>query len=570
MRSKSGLCAEGWSLQDTCPVFHATDSYLKHGIHKIPNLYKRVWDALRVQPFAATPRGNAAGAGVVTQPEHPVNKLFTATGEPLHDVLMYRRSVSTLANDCADSIEDWSDIQFRLSAKLPGNAADVSQPPPGISDQASSLLEVGVTQSAETFRQKANADKAASNELQSFLQHPRVRDAAFWIARWGARPPRKLLFRLARRLQMKLELIAESNGFFNYRTQEEFRLAVLEHERWYKHGKKTTRPHRGTQRGVQEQLRVKGRRSVVTKKLQKHYRRALLWHRRQGLWRWRSVALGLHAAGIPVLSGTVSVEALWSCVKEFLPVQARRISLPWWDFLADMMFLRYNYRHFNHALLPGWTQGDSQLSQQVDCLLHIARTMGTADEGALLAELGSWYSPPPLLPPSEREEGQFQDCLRMRILVAPWNDAMASGGKFLETQRYYTKWTNATNFAKPGRFFLFGNTTHVAGLAELSSEAVVKKPPSAVDEMLHAVDPIWHPEIKTYLQGCRLFDYVLAERVFDLRGLSLSWSALADQAKLRLPKQRQGFPAVECLIGMGPLLELCSRSAIVRDLGTAD
>ena len=107
--------------------------------------------------------------------------------------------------------------------------------------------------------------------------------------------------------------------------------------------------------------------------------------RLQGLWRWRSVALGLRRAGIPVQSGTVPVERLWSSLVNMFPKSARVISLPWFTLLSNVAFMRFNFRHFHKALTADWTEGDSLLSERMENLAAATRAMQEDDES--LSEL---------------------------------------------------------------------------------------------------------------------------------------------------------------------------------------
>jgi hypothetical protein len=58
------MLESGFSLQDTLPVFHSTDTFGKHRL-KLRGLYDRVWQALRVQSSAPTPRAASTGRRVV-------------------------------------------------------------------------------------------------------------------------------------------------------------------------------------------------------------------------------------------------------------------------------------------------------------------------------------------------------------------------------------------------------------------------------------------------------------------------------------------------------------------------
>ena len=91
---------------------------------------------------------------------------------------------------------------------------------------------------------------------------------------------------------------------------------------------------------------------MITAKVAKHLRGLASSSKLEGLFNWRRVATLLRMANIPMQSGTVPVERLWANYTQFFPEAATGLSREWWDFLNDLGYLRYNYRHFNHDHLP--------------------------------------------------------------------------------------------------------------------------------------------------------------------------------------------------------------------------
>ena len=71
------------------------------------------------------------------------------------------------------------------------------------------------------------------------------------------------------------------------------------------------------------------------------------------------MALSLQEAGIAVQTGTVSVERYWASAVDMFPSSGRCLSKESFEFLADLSYMRYNYRHFNHAGLLSWCQNDT-------------------------------------------------------------------------------------------------------------------------------------------------------------------------------------------------------------------
>ena len=94
-----------------------------------------------------------------------------------------------------------------------------------------------------------------------------------------------------------------------------------------------------------------------------------------GLLNWASVAALLRAANVQVHAGTVPVERLWANYVDFFPDAATSMGVEWWSLLNQLGYMRYNYRHFNHAELPGFTHGDALLAQRIDSLVTLTRAL---------------------------------------------------------------------------------------------------------------------------------------------------------------------------------------------------
>ena len=173
----------------------------------------------------------------------------------------------------------------------------------------------------------------------------------------------------------------------NYASPHAFRKEVRRIRTWYRPGRKGTRRRRGIIRDRNAPLRVRGRRTVWNKKIAAHYKRLLHPLRQEGLWKWRMVALALHAAGMPVHAGTIPVERLWASMKDMLPNAARLVSLEWFEMLSKLAFMRYNYRHFHHRLLPSWAESDSLIAERLDNICQAARAMHDEESATGLARL---------------------------------------------------------------------------------------------------------------------------------------------------------------------------------------
>ena len=96
-------------------------------------------------------------------------------------------------------------------------------------------------------------------------------------------------------------------------------------------------------------------------------------------------------AGLPMQTGTVPVERLWSTAQCILPSQARNMRLPWFRFLADMAYLRINFQHFNGPSLPGWCRNDAVLKESFNSLLSCALSFSQAAGGERAGPLQMWF-----------------------------------------------------------------------------------------------------------------------------------------------------------------------------------
>ena len=93
------------------------------------------------------------------------------------------------------------------------------------------------------------------------------------------------------------------------------------------------------------------------------------------------MARALRAAGIPVHTGTMPCERLRDARKDAVPKAGRRMALPWWRLLLKLGYMRFSYRHFNHAELPKFTEGDALLAERIENFIFLAREMQACAEG---------------------------------------------------------------------------------------------------------------------------------------------------------------------------------------------
>lgn len=136
-----------------------------------------------------------------------------------------------------------------------------------------------------------------------------------------------------------------------------------------------------------------------------------------------------------------------------------------------------------------------------------------------------------------------------RILRAQWSLALASGMKFVETQRYQQQHgTNALKFSFSGALVVFASCGRpdavVCGVAVMAGPAQLRLAVDRRQDILRFVDPSLQEPVLAHLAVGKSFDYAEIALVYDLRAAELTWANLADRLSFVLPQQNQGFPCL--------------------------
>ena len=347
MAIKEHRMAAGLTFEESMVVAHATDSWRKHR-HKLQSFYEDIYAEGRIKARADTPKAESAVAEAGGQ---LLGTLIT--GDPLHDVINFRKLVAAHACDATDLIYDHQDVMNRLSAKVVEGETTQWPTPPPLPGYAHSLLRMGIEQPVSTFKDAMTKRENAAHTLRQFLEMPAVHRSPTWKELFKANPPRGTLARLARRCQATLH---ESTCFRNYASVKAFRAEIKRVRAWYRRPRRQSRPFRGIKRSRAQRLHVRGIKKVWTGKVAKHYR-ILLKSRVPALWAWRQVALDVHNIKVPVQSGTQPTERLWSCLLDMLPAAGRTVSVQWFQMLSKLAFIRYNHGHFCRVACPHGASG---------------------------------------------------------------------------------------------------------------------------------------------------------------------------------------------------------------------
>lgn len=334
---------------------HSTDMYRKHRL-RIASFYERKYAEGGINAVAPTPRALAAHAVL------PASRVLPrVTGDYLHCVLEFRRLVSTTAPDARNIIHDYEDLQSRLSAEKEPVNPMAWLAPAKLRRAAHELLRCGVYEKTADFERALIENAEHATMLRTFLEQPMCSESSTWKKLFGAYPTRGRVVHLAYVCKAHLH---ETMEYRQYANVEAFKREAKRIPRWYSQQKQQYRRRTGPLRDGQE-VHVHESKSVMTNKVKAHFKRLFHPLKLEGLWEWAEVSKALHAAGIPVLSGTLPVEMFWSTLKSMLPPENTRVTLRWWNVLSPLALLRHNYRAFSNGALPQWTEDDSLLTHRL-------------------------------------------------------------------------------------------------------------------------------------------------------------------------------------------------------------
>lgn len=357
------------ATQDVPPVSHSTDTYAKHRL-KLRSYYKQKYGQRILGVLAPTPKADAWNVSL-GDPYCPT----IVTGEPKHYQYKLRSLVSLFANDCQQILQDHNDAVCRLSAAPMSMTAPVVESPVlpmALAETAEPLLRASVEKSQQEAKLLFQRDPAGASHVKCFLEQPHVYKASTWNKLFNAQPPRRTVVRVS---FLCGAILHPTMRFHNFADAADFKRELKRIRRWYGPGRRLTRRRRGIVRDRLAPEQVVGARSVMKKKVKAHFRRIQKNLAVEGLMAWREVALATRQAGIPVQSGTVAVERLWSSLESMMPPASKCVSPRWFNVLAMLMYVRTNFRHFNSRGSAGLAERDSILHQRLETLFTLSQTL---------------------------------------------------------------------------------------------------------------------------------------------------------------------------------------------------
>lgn len=124
------------------------------------------------------------------------------------------------------------------------------------------LLKQGVALDVKAWLANVDADAQGGAILEQFLQRDDVLTHPVWKEHFQAWPPRGVVARLARRLNVSLSIRA---GFYNFRTLADFKCEIKKIRRWYRIGRREVKPLRHRCRRI-VRLRVQAQHVKIQRK----------------------------------------------------------------------------------------------------------------------------------------------------------------------------------------------------------------------------------------------------------------------------------------------------------------
>ena len=364
-RVRHDRLAGGLSYEQAVFVAHCTDTHRRHR-KKLRSFYSQEYADSAIVVIPASARGPAEQAVLTTEPLIP-----EITGDPVHNVLEFRRLVSPMAPDSSNFIYDYEDAVWCLSAEEEAVDLTAWPLPVPLATEAVPLLRSAVKTPAAAFKEKLSHNGAGAESLRRFLEQARCADSITWKAEFRSHAPRGVVARVARRCGARLHSTMEHRQFSD---RGKFARELKRVLRFYSRQRLRYRKHRGILRDRQA-LRVRARRRAVTKKLRAHFKRTLSPLKLESLWAWAEVASAMHKAKVPVLSGTNPVEQFLALLQSMLPPQGRKLSLRWFRVLAQIAYFRHNFGIFSKRSLPRWADGDSILGQRLEGITALCEAL---------------------------------------------------------------------------------------------------------------------------------------------------------------------------------------------------
>lgn len=153
-----------------------------------------------------------------------------------------------------------------------------------------------------------------------------------------------------------------------------------------------------------------------------------------------------------------------------------------------------------------------------------------------------------------------------RALLPIWADALSSGRKPFEVQRYKQVNRNAMKFGERGALVIVSSKGSNLVVAVARVSAVVRDADtSSLAGLVNSMDDEFlKGALRDYMREGTSFDVMHFSEIFDLRQLCLTWSALELKLDCKAPRN-SGFPHVDLSwSGHVALQEILARSAVVK------
>ncbi len=245
---------------------------------------------------------------------------------------------------------------------------------------------------AEGAKAKSKCERRHLTAVEEFLSQPYATEATTWKELFSCKPPRAVVASLLRLLG-KADRLHGTLQRWSYRNRKEFKREGKRILRWWS----KSRRQRGTFRKRILRDRQKAYWTRVTlavnSKVRAHFKRMVRKLRVEGFFAWQTAAQATLQADIPVQSGTIPVERYWSCLLTYLPTSSQFISLKWYEVLAGLAFVKYNFQHFAGGSLLGSVERDSEMEAKISTATMLARALHESEEHLRAKHLDALFDP---------------------------------------------------------------------------------------------------------------------------------------------------------------------------------
>lgn len=179
-----------------------------------------------IQVQGESKRGNA----VMAEGRDPARPWTRITGDPGHECFAFRRCLSVHANDRHDLETDHAQALAELSAPLKAcTCGHCDCAPAELPSECHSTLETAINLPQALWLEQMREHEEPLKLLKAWVQEPHIDESHTWVQLYKTSPPRGVLKRLSRRLEVSLHMSCQFQG---YKALSDFRTQLKRIRHW--------------------------------------------------------------------------------------------------------------------------------------------------------------------------------------------------------------------------------------------------------------------------------------------------------------------------------------------------